>query len=66
VVLRRQTNPFQSQISQPQQAPRRFRVALSFPGKHRGRVEKIAETLKETGYYRRDAQLKIEKGAKAS
>ena len=24
---------------------RRFRVALSFPGEHRGRVEKIAEAL---------------------
>ena len=25
--------------------PRRFRVALSFPGEHRERVEKIAEVL---------------------
>jgi tetratricopeptide (TPR) repeat protein len=35
-------------MSQPQQTPKRFRVALSFPGEHRERVEKIAETLRET------------------
>ena len=28
--------------------PKRFQVALSFPGEHRGRVEKIAETLAAT------------------
>src|ERR1035438_233403 len=34
---------------------RRFRVALSFPGEHRGRVEKIAEAL--AGRLGRDAIL---------
>jgi TIR domain len=35
-------------MSQPQQqAPKRFRVALSFPGEHRERVEKIAEALRQ-------------------
>jgi tetratricopeptide (TPR) repeat protein len=32
-------------MSQPQPSKKRFRVALSFPGEHRARVEKIAEEL---------------------
>ena len=50
-LLRRRTNPFRTrfeairgQMTQAVQT-RRFRVALSFPGEHRERVEKIAEAL---------------------
>lgn len=46
VAPRLRSRTIRSQMSQAVQT-RRFRVALSFPGEHRERVEKIAEALGE-------------------